>query len=61
MMVATASDFHEAGITIPLLAGGAALSQNFANKKIAPAYRSPTLYAKDALTGLRLLNEIIHD
>jgi len=59
MMVLTANDFHDAGITIPLLIGGAALSQKFAYNKIAPAYRSPTFYAKDAMTGLRLLNEIM--
>src|SRR5207244_8418452 len=59
MMVLTASDFHEAGVTIPLLVGGAALSQKFAYNRIAPAYASPTFYAKDAMTGLRLLNEIM--
>jgi 5-methyltetrahydrofolate--homocysteine methyltransferase len=59
IMVLTASDFHEAGIKIPLLVGGAALSKNYANRKIAPAYASPTFYAKDAMTGLRLLNEIM--
>jgi 5-methyltetrahydrofolate--homocysteine methyltransferase len=59
IMVLTASDFHEAGIKIPLLVGGAALSKNYANKKIAPAYASPTFYAKDAMTGLRMLNEIM--
>jgi 5-methyltetrahydrofolate--homocysteine methyltransferase len=58
MMVATASDFREAGIRIPLLVGGAALSQNFTSGKIAPAYAAPTFYAKDAMAGLRLLNEI---
>jgi len=59
MMVLTASDFHEAGIRIPLLVGGGALSQKFAYNRIAPAYASPTFYAKDAMTGLRLLNEIM--
>ena len=59
IMVLTASDFHQAGIKIPLLVGGAALSKNYANKKIAPAYASPTFYAKDAMTGLRMLNEVM--
>jgi 5-methyltetrahydrofolate--homocysteine methyltransferase len=59
MMVVTASDFHEAGIKIPLLVGGAALSEKFTCNKIGPAYRSPTFYAKDAMTGLRVLNEIM--
>src|SRR4029078_9434340 len=59
MMVATATDFHEAGIDIPLLVGGAALSKSFVDTRIAPAYAAPTFYAKDAMTGLRLLNEIM--
>jgi len=59
MMILTASDFHEAGIKIPLLIGGAALSEKFARSKIAPAYAAPTFYAKDAMSGLRQLNEIM--
>jgi 5-methyltetrahydrofolate--homocysteine methyltransferase len=58
-MVTTGGDFREAGIQIPLLVGGAALSEKFAKTKIAPAYGGPTFYAKDAMTGLRLLNEIM--
>jgi 5-methyltetrahydrofolate--homocysteine methyltransferase len=59
MMVLTAGDFHAAGIDIPLLVGGAALSKNFVTRRIAPAYAAPTFYAKDAMTGLRLLNEFM--
>jgi 5-methyltetrahydrofolate--homocysteine methyltransferase len=59
MMVLTAGDFRAAGIDIPLLVGGAALSKNFVTRRIAPAYAAPTFYAKDAMTGLRLLNEIM--
>ncbi len=58
-MVTTASDFHEHGVNVPLLVGGAALSEKFTNFKIAPAYGSATFYAKDAMTGLRLMNEIM--
>ena len=58
-MVVTGSDFSEAGIRVPLLVGGAALSANFTRNRIAPAYGSPTIYAKDAMTGLRLLNEVM--
>jgi 5-methyltetrahydrofolate--homocysteine methyltransferase len=58
-MVTTAGDFREAGVTVPLLVGGAALSEKFTINKIAPSYSSPTFYAKDAMTGLRLLNEIM--
>ncbi len=57
-MVTTAGDLKDAGIHVPLLVGGAALSEKFTKTKIAPSYSAPTLYAKDAMTGLRLMNEI---
>ena len=58
-MVITAGDLREAGIELPLLVGGAALSDKFTRSKIAPSYAGLTLYAKDAMTGLRLMNEIM--
>lgn len=58
-MVVTANDLREAGIDIPLLVGGAALSEKYTNGKIGPAYSAPIFYAKDAMTGLRLMNEIM--
>ena len=57
-MVVTAEDLHEAGIDLPLLVGGAALSARFTRTRIAPAYRAPTLYAKDAMDGLAILNRV---
>lgn len=58
-MVTTAGDLKDAGINVPLLVGGAALSEKFTKTKIAPSYSAPTFYAKDAMTGLRLMNEIM--
>ena len=58
-MVTTAGDLKDAGIEVPLLVGGAALSEKFTKTKIAPSYSAPTFYAKDAMTGLRLMNEIM--
>jgi 5-methyltetrahydrofolate--homocysteine methyltransferase len=58
-MVTTGGDLNDHGIRVPLLVGGAALSEKFTTGKIAPAYGSPTFYAKDAMTGLRLMNEIM--
>ena len=58
-MVVTAGDLREAGITIPLLVGGAALSSKFTQQKIAPSYGQAVCYAKDAMTGLRLMNELM--
>ena len=58
-MVTTASDLRDAGIEIPLLVGGAALSAKFTEQKIAPSYGKAVCYAKDAMTGLRLMNELM--
>jgi 5-methyltetrahydrofolate--homocysteine methyltransferase len=57
-MVVTAGDLKAAGIQIPLLVGGAALSDKYTRSKIAPSYNQLVLYAKDAMTGLRLANEL---
>ena len=57
-MVSTAADLREAGIRVPLLVGGAALSDKFTRLKIAPQYSNAVCYAKDAMTGLRLMNEL---
>jgi 5-methyltetrahydrofolate--homocysteine methyltransferase len=58
-MVITANDLRDAGIEIPLLVGGAALSAKFTQTKIAPSYGKAVFYAKDAMTGLRLMNELM--
>src|SRR6184192_85786 len=58
-MVITASDLKDAGIEIPLLVGGAALSAKFTQTKIAPSYGKAVCYAKDAMTGLRLMNQLM--
>jgi 5-methyltetrahydrofolate--homocysteine methyltransferase len=58
-MVITATDLRTAGITAPLLVGGAALSEKFTRGKIAPAYGEAVCYAKDAMTGLSLMNRIM--
>ena len=57
-MVITASDLRDAGIQIPLLVGGAALSDRFTRTKIAPSYNYVVCYAKDAMEGLRLMDQL---
>ncbi|MDD2734325.1 MAG: methionine synthase [Desulfuromonadaceae bacterium] len=57
-MVTTATDLKAAGIAVPLMVGGAALSRNFADSRIAPAYGAPVLYARDAMAGLDLANRL---
>src|SRR2546425_7224992 len=58
-MVTTACDLKDAGIEIPLLVGGAALSAKFTQTRIAPSYGKAVCYAKDAMTGLRLMNQLM--
>jgi len=58
-MVTTAEDLKTAGIRVPLLVGGAALSDKFTRGRIAPAYSTSVCYAKDAMTGLRLMNQLM--
>ena len=56
-MVITAQDFKTAGIDLPILVGGAALTGNFTNSKIQAVYDGPCIYCKDAMTGLDICNK----
>lgn len=58
-MVVTADDFQHAGIDLPLLVGGAALSKKFTLTKIADKYGGPVIYAKDAMEGLDIANQLM--
>ncbi len=57
-MVITAHDMKQAGIDIPILVGGAALSRKFTDNKISKEYDGVVLYAKDAMNGLALANQL---
>ncbi len=58
MMVATAQDLKAAGVSCPILVGGAALSNRFTHLKIAPQYEGVVAYARDAMAGLDLANQL---
>ena len=58
-MVITATDLKAAGISIPILVGGAALTEAFTATKIAPEYGGPVVYCKDAMTGLSMANTLM--
>jgi 5-methyltetrahydrofolate--homocysteine methyltransferase len=58
-MVLTAEDLKDAGVGVPLLVGGAALSNRFTRTKIAPAYRNTVVYCSDAMNGLETLNRLM--
>ncbi|HXI83120.1 MAG TPA: methionine synthase [Verrucomicrobiae bacterium] len=58
-MVITAGDLKNAGITVPLLVGGAALSDKFTRSRISPSYERVVVYCKDAMTGLSIMNRLM--
>ena len=58
MMVETVRDFRQDGVAVPVLVGGAALSNRFTRLRIAPEYGGMVAYAPDAMTGLALANTI---
>ncbi len=57
-MVITAQDLKVAGVDVPLFVGGAALTRKFTATRIAPEHAGLTLYAKDAMDGLDLANQL---
>ncbi len=59
-MVTTAEDLRVAGIDVPILVGGAALTRKFTKTRIAPSYDGIVLYAKDAMDGLSLANQLMN-
>ncbi len=58
MMVETVQDFRAAGICVPVLVGGAALSNRFTRLRIASEYDGLVAYSPDAMSGLALANVI---
>jgi 5-methyltetrahydrofolate--homocysteine methyltransferase len=59
-MVTTAEDLARAGINIPILVGGAALSRGFTEKRILPAYQTgAVIYAQDAMNGLDIAHKVM--
>lgn len=57
-MVTTAQDLKANGIDVPILVGGAALTRKFTKDRIGPEYDGLVLYAKDAMNGLDLANQL---
>jgi len=58
-MVVTAGDLRQAGVGLPLLVGGAALSDRFTRTRIAPEYEGTVVYCNDAMNGLDTLNRLM--
>ena len=60
-MVATAEALREAGISAPLLIGGATTSAMHTALKIAPAYDGPVVYVKDASQNSGIAAALLSD
>ena len=60
-MLLTAQDLRAADISLPILVGGAALTRRFTDERISPEYSGPVIYAKDAMIGLSLANQVMED
>ncbi|MBN1773910.1 MAG: B12-binding domain-containing protein, partial [Deltaproteobacteria bacterium] len=50
--------FRAAGLRVPVLLGGAALTPRFVARDCAPCYDGPVVYCSDAFAGLRALREL---
>ena len=59
MMVETAQDLKAAGVSCPILVGGAALTNRFTRLRIAPVYDGLVAYARDAMDGLALARRVL--
>jgi len=51
-MVSVLEDLKSSGIAVPVVVGGAALSEKFVQLKLVPVYGGQVIYAADALDGL---------
>jgi 5-methyltetrahydrofolate--homocysteine methyltransferase len=51
--------FAEAGLTIPVICGGAALTRRYVEAELQPAYAGQVHYAKDAIQGLAIMRGVV--
>jgi len=49
--------YREAGLGVPILLGGAALTKKFVAESCAPGYDAPVVYCADAFAGLKAVQE----
>jgi 5-methyltetrahydrofolate--homocysteine methyltransferase len=60
-MVHVAEEMERAGLSIPLLIGGATTSVAHTSVKIAPRYSAPTVYVKDASRAVGVAGNLVSD
>ena len=57
-MVLVAEDLEQEHVKVPIICGGAALTRKFVENKIQNVYSQKVYYAKDVMSGLKIVNEI---
>jgi 5-methyltetrahydrofolate--homocysteine methyltransferase len=50
--------YGEAGLSVPILLGGAALTEKFVAEECVPGYGGPVVYCADAFAGLTAMQEL---
>jgi 5-methyltetrahydrofolate--homocysteine methyltransferase len=50
--------YREAGLSMPILLGGAALTEKFVAEECVPGYGGPVVYCADAFAGLSAMQEL---
>lgn len=57
VMQESMAQYREAGLRVPILLGGAALTAKFVAESCVPAYPGPVVYCADAFAGLKAVRE----
>ena len=57
VMQETLPQYKEAGIDVPILLGGAALTPKFVAQSCVPGYHQPVVYCPDAFAGLKAVQQ----
>jgi 5-methyltetrahydrofolate--homocysteine methyltransferase len=57
VMQESMAQFREAGLQVPILLGGAALSAKFVAETCVPEYGGPVIYCADAFAGLKAVQD----
>ncbi len=57
IMQESMSKYKAAGLKLPILLGGAALTRKFVACDCAPEYEGPVIYCRDAFTGLKAIQD----
>ena len=57
VMQESMGQYREAGLTVPILLGGAALTPKFVAESCVPHYPGPVVYCADAFAGLKAVQE----